>query len=121
MYPHLDISNVGNAEMQDLLINILRADLKFLYNYEYTVDELLDIPIIAIHGEEDERVNRYQIEQWKKETTASFNLISRSGGHRYIQHDGLFVTQLIQEEVSAQMLTVKRDLSFCNTQRNILH
>lgn len=111
LYPHLEMKNIGSAEMQDMLINILRADLQFLYNYEYHAEEPLNIPIIAIHGSEDERVKRHQIEQWEKETTASFNLVSRSGGHRYIQHDGEFVVQLIHEEANALMVLVEKNRS----------
>ncbi|HEY8935225.1 MAG TPA: thioesterase domain-containing protein, partial [Cyclobacteriaceae bacterium] len=108
-YPHLHINNIGNTEMQSLLINILRADLQFLYDYEYVMEEPLSIPIIAIHGDEDERVKRDQIEQWRKETTSSFNLLSRHGGHRYIQHDGEFVARLIQQEASTLKLITMKD------------
>ncbi|HEY9007788.1 MAG TPA: acyltransferase domain-containing protein [Ohtaekwangia sp.] len=99
MYPHLDITNIGDVEIQKLLINILRADLQFLYHYTFTQEAPLDIPIIAIHGSEDERVKRSQIEQWSRETSASFKLIPRSGGHRYIEHDAAFVTQLVQDVI----------------------
>lgn len=109
LYPHLALSNIGNEEMQALLINILRADLQFLYNYEYHREELLDIPIIAIHADDDERVSRHQIEQWEKETTASFKLISRSGGHRYIQLDSEFVVRLIEEEATGALVAVKNN------------
>jgi surfactin synthase thioesterase subunit len=106
-YPHLHISNIGNTEMQSLLINILRSDLQFLYNYEFTVEEPLDLPIIAIHGTADERVSLHQMEEWAKETAVSFNLLSRTGGHRYIEHDGEFVAFLIQEELTRTTLPEK--------------
>ncbi len=105
MYPHLALSNVGDVEIQSLMINILRADLQFLYHYEFITEEPLNIPIIAIHGSEDERVKRNQIEQWEKETAVSFNLISRTGGHRYIEHDGAFVAQLVQDNIYNRMVT----------------
>jgi acyl transferase domain-containing protein/surfactin synthase thioesterase subunit len=99
-YPHLHISNIGSTEMQNLLINILRADLQFLYNYEFTFEEPLNIPIIALHGDADERVKLHQMEEWEKETANSFRLISRTGGHRYIEHDGEFVAKLIEGELT---------------------
>jgi acyl transferase domain-containing protein/surfactin synthase thioesterase subunit len=108
MYPHLDINNIGDVEIQSLLINILRADLQFLYHYEFVREEPLNIPIVAIHGNEDERVKRHQMEEWEKETAASFKLIDRSGGHRYIEQDAVFVAQLVQEEIYSKTLqTVK--------------
>jgi surfactin synthase thioesterase subunit len=107
MYPHLALSNIGDVEIQNLMINILRADLQFLYHYEFITEEPLNIPIIAIHGAEDERVKRNQIEQWEKETAASFNLISRAGGHRYIEHDGAFVAQLVQDNIYSRMVSLQ--------------
>jgi surfactin synthase thioesterase subunit len=111
-YPHLHIDNIGSLEMQEILINILRADLKLLHNYEYTAEAPLSIPIIAIHGNEDERVKRNQIEQWEAETASSFRLIPRSGGHRYIQHDAEFVIQLIQDQATAQMTLAEKRTNF---------
>ncbi|MBT1704051.1 type I polyketide synthase [Chryseosolibacter indicus] len=99
LYPHLHIDNIGDVELQSMLVNILRADLQFLYSHKYTVEKPLDIPIIAIHGSEDERVKRHQIEAWEKETSVLFRLISRSGEHRYIAHDGEYVANLILQEI----------------------
>jgi len=108
-YPHLHIRNIGNSEMQSLLITILRADLQFLYHYDYKTEAPLALPITAVHGNEDERVSRIQIEQWEKETTSSFNLIPREGGHRYIQHDGEFVAQLVLKELNASIFTKNKN------------
>lgn len=97
-YPHLDIGNIGDEELQQLLMKILRADLELIYNYDYTHVQPLDVPIIAIHGNDDTRVRRHQIAQWEKETMANFKLIDRQGGHGYISHDSEFVAKLIMEE-----------------------
>jgi acyl transferase domain-containing protein/surfactin synthase thioesterase subunit len=99
LYPHLHINNIGDHELQGMLVNILRADLQFLYSHQYTVEAPLEIPIIAIHGSEDQRVKRNQIEAWQKETATSFKLISRKGEHRYIAHDAEFVSNLILQEI----------------------
>lgn len=100
MYPHLSLEQVGgNTQIQALMINILRQDLEFLYNYNFTQEEPLSLPIIAIHGNEDERVKRHQIEQWALESSAGFRLVPRSGGHRYIQHDADFVVGLVHQEM----------------------
>lgn len=116
LYPHLSLANVGSEEMQALLITMLKADLQLLYQYEYAEESLLNIPIVAIHAEDDKRVKRNQIEQWEKETTASFKLISRTGGHRYIQHDAEFVTKLIAQEVTQLVNREKKKLTTGLTQ-----
>jgi surfactin synthase thioesterase subunit len=99
LYPHLDLSVVKDEELQQMLIQILRADLQLLHSHQYRFEEPFNIPILAIHGQEDQRVARHQIEQWEKETFASFRLLSRPGGHRYIEHDGQFVAGLISSEL----------------------
>ena len=98
LYPHLDLSVIGDRELQQMLISILRADLQLLHSHQYRFEVPFNVPIIAIHGDDDQRVNRYQIEQWEKETFTSFRLVSRPGGHRYIEHDAEFVAGLIEEE-----------------------
>ncbi len=104
LYPHLDLSVIGDRELQQMLITILRADLQLLHSHQYRFEVPFNVPIIAIHGDDDQRVNRYQIEQWEKETFTSFRLVSRPGGHRYIEHDAEFVTDLIEQE--ARQLSV---------------
>lgn len=107
MYPHLDISVIKDAELQQMLIGILRADLELIYHYNYAHEEPLDVPIFAIHGKSDTRVKLHQIEQWEKETNTTFKLLQRPGGHRYIESDGPFVTGLIREEsVSRKIILV---------------
>lgn len=107
MYPHLDIKIIGDKELQQLLIGILKADLELIYNYEYAHEEPLDVPILAIHGDDDKRVKRHQIAQWERETNTTFKLVDRPGEHRYIEHDGEFVTNLIrQESIAKQIILV---------------
>jgi surfactin synthase thioesterase subunit len=103
LYPHLALSAIGSLEMQQMLISILKADLQLIHGYEYKREPLFSVPIVAIHGNEDERVKRHQIERWAEETDSSFELISRKGGHRYIQHDGEFVASLIKEKLELSM------------------
>jgi acyl transferase domain-containing protein/surfactin synthase thioesterase subunit len=99
LYPHLDLSVVKDEELQQMLIQILRADLQLLHSHQYHFEVPFNVPIVAIHGSEDQRVSQHQIEQWEKETFTSFRLVSRPGGHRYIEHDTDFVAGLIRSEL----------------------
>jgi acyl transferase domain-containing protein/surfactin synthase thioesterase subunit len=107
MFPHLDKANIGDEELQQLLLNLLRADLHLLNNYRYKKEEPINIPIVALHGDEDPRVKRDQAEKWHSETSAGCKVITRHGGHRYIDHDGNFLTALIQEEISVPVVVIK--------------
>lgn len=104
IFPHLDKKNIGDDELQQLLLALLRSDLQILNNYQYAKEELLNVPVVAIHGNEDNRVTREQAEKWNDETFASCKIITRQGGHRYIEHDGTFLTTTVKEEVSVPVI-----------------
>lgn len=104
MFPHLDKANIGDEELQQLLLKLLRSDLHLLNNYRYQKEAPLNIPVVAIHGDEDPRVKREQADKWNEETSAGSRIITRSGGHRYIEHDAVFLTTLLQEEISVPVV-----------------
>jgi len=99
LFPHLDNDNIGDESLQQMLLNLLRTDLQLINNYEYVSEEPLNIPIVVIHGMSDDWVKAEQAEQWRRETIASFKVISRPGGHRYIEDDAEFLTSLIRKSI----------------------
>lgn len=101
MFPHLRKENIGDDELQQLLLNLLRADLHLLNNYRFKKEESLNIPLIVVHGDSDPRVKNEQAEKWSEETTALCKVITRPGGHRYIEQDREYLTALIEDEVYA--------------------
>jgi acyl transferase domain-containing protein/surfactin synthase thioesterase subunit/acyl carrier protein len=107
MFPHLDKKAVDDDELHQLLIDLIRTDLLLLNNYTYEKEQPLNIPVIVLHGDNDERVKPEQAEKWCIETRESCKVISRPGGHRYIEHDGEFLTSLIIHEISVPV-TVRR-------------
>ena len=100
IFPHLHIAHTGDWELQQQLLNLMRADLHLINKYRYEKQEPLNIPLIALHGSADLRVRKDQAERWKEETAATFKLFTRPGGHRYIEHDHRFVTALILREAT---------------------
>jgi acyl transferase domain-containing protein/surfactin synthase thioesterase subunit len=101
MYPHLN--GIADFEIRNLFINILRADLQLLYNYEFVREEPIDIPIVAIHGIGDDRVSSMQMHGWKDQTTGAFEFFSRPGGHRYIEQDGIFIATLLEKQINSKI------------------
>ena len=101
MFPHLQSGNIPDIELQQMLLKMLRSDLHLLNNYAYKANDPLNIPITAIHGNEDLRVSLKQMEKWKDETSADFTVISRPGGHRYIENDAEFISELLKQEMTA--------------------
>jgi surfactin synthase thioesterase subunit len=90
---------MGDESLYHLLLNLLRADLRLLNNYRYVNDDPLLVPLVIIHGSNDVRVKKDQAEQWQQETISTCKIISRPGGHRYIENDTEFLTALIRENI----------------------
>ncbi|MES2733190.1 MAG: SDR family oxidoreductase [Bacteroidota bacterium] len=98
-FPHLSHERIADMELQQLLVTMLRSDLQLLTNYHYQADAVFNIPIIALHGDQDARVKAAHLAGWQTETQESFQLITRNGGHRYIEHDAPFLAQLVNKEL----------------------
>jgi surfactin synthase thioesterase subunit len=99
LFPHLDKVNIGDDELQTVLVGLLRKDLQLIGSYRYVKEDPLPVPLVVIHGIDDTRVKKEQSEQWRRETSSSFRVISRPGGHRYIDDDADFLISLIQEDI----------------------
>jgi acyl transferase domain-containing protein/surfactin synthase thioesterase subunit/acyl carrier protein/NADP-dependent 3-hydroxy acid dehydrogenase YdfG len=99
-FPYLNKTTIKDDELHQLLLSLLRTDLKLINSYEYLKEEVLDIPLVVVHGRDDERVRTDQAERWCDETWNSCMVICRPGGHRYIEQDGEFLTALIQKEIA---------------------
>jgi surfactin synthase thioesterase subunit/acyl carrier protein len=99
MFPHLDKATIGDDALQVMLVDLLRKDLQLIGSYQYVKEDPLPVPLVIIHGIDDSRVKKEQSDQWRRETSSSFRVISRPGGHRYIDDDAEFLTSLIQEDI----------------------
>lgn len=89
---------IGDEELFQLLIKRLRADLLLFNNYSYTPEMPLPLPLVIIHGKDDERTTGKCIDDWHSETSVSMKVISRPGGHQYIRDDLHFLAALLREE-----------------------
>lgn len=98
IFPHIDEERMSDAEMRQLLITRLRADLLVLNNYLYHKEEKLDIPFVALHGKEDLRIKENEVAKWEGETADGFSFLSRPGGHGFLESDALFMTTLVNEK-----------------------
>lgn len=73
-----------SAELMQLLVPILRADLAVCETYVYEADRPLDCPISACGGLQDAVVSREHLEAWREQTSASFSLHMFPGDHFYL-------------------------------------
>jgi surfactin synthase thioesterase subunit len=69
---YIPASIAGNAELVDVLLPVLEADLQALAAYNYTPGDPLDLPIVAVRGDRDPHVSDTDLATWSEETTGSF-------------------------------------------------
>jgi medium-chain acyl-[acyl-carrier-protein] hydrolase len=76
---------LANAELMELLLPVIRADLHAVETHEYRPQPPLDVPIWAFGGLDDHDVPEESIEQWRHHTRAPFQARMLQGGHFFIQ------------------------------------
>ncbi|HEY2391542.1 MAG TPA: alpha/beta fold hydrolase [Candidatus Angelobacter sp.] len=74
-----------HAELQELILPLLRADFEIVDTYEYASEAPLACPITVYGGEQDGRVPIESLTAWKKQTSTKYNLRMLSGGHFFIE------------------------------------
>ncbi|MBT1698182.1 alpha/beta fold hydrolase [Fulvivirgaceae bacterium PWU4] len=94
-------SKAADSHLKQSLQKLLKDDLRLLKHYRYVPEAPLTVPLVVVHGSDDPRVSQTQAERWEMETNADIEVIARPGGHRYIEHDSKFLTDLIRKEMDA--------------------
>lgn len=74
-----------SAEVMDLLLPVLRADLESYETYTYLPGAPLTLPILALGGADDANVSEAQLLDWRTYTTGAFEAAMLTGGHFFPQ------------------------------------
>lgn len=75
---------LNNAELMQLLLPTLRADFAVIETYYYTHEPPLDCSISALGGLQDWKTNPANLEAWRAQTQAAFDLQLFQGDHFFI-------------------------------------
>lgn len=73
--------------MVDLILPGLRADFAALETYTYRTEDPLGYPILALGANNDQRVNRDELDAWEQQTKLHFERRLLEGGHFFIHSD----------------------------------
>ena len=87
------------AELMELLLPGLRADISVCDTYIHVEDDLLDCPIGAYGGEKDHEVSREELAAWQQQTREPFTLIMFPGDHFFLQTAQLALLQTVSDEL----------------------
>lgn len=75
-----------NAELMDLLLPTIRADMEMCNTHVCDPEPPLDCPITVFGGLDDRVSSRSCLEGWREHTTRPFTLRMFPGGHFFIQN-----------------------------------
>jgi medium-chain acyl-[acyl-carrier-protein] hydrolase len=89
-----------NAELMQMLLPILKADLEVCDTYIFLPSEPLGTPISAFGGLKDIYVTREALLAWKELTSSSFSLRMFPGDHFYVNTDRPMLLQALARELT---------------------
>lgn len=75
---------VEKAELLELLLPALRADIQMVETYRYAEESPLDVEILALGGTDDPAVSAADLAGWSRHTTRSCSVRQFPGGHFFL-------------------------------------
>jgi surfactin synthase thioesterase subunit len=89
-----------DAQLMELFIPILRADLAVCETYSYATAPPLDCPITAFGGLHDRRVSYDELKAWREQTRTLFSLRMFPGDHFFLNTARPLLLQAIVQELA---------------------
>jgi pyochelin biosynthesis protein PchC len=75
-----------NPELKRLFLQALRADYQLIAHHSMSPDGILQAPIAAYYGDQDEGIDAESISAWSTATKSTFSARRFTGGHFYLTH-----------------------------------
>jgi medium-chain acyl-[acyl-carrier-protein] hydrolase len=94
---------LADREMLTLYLPVLRADLEMIENYVYTPEPPLECPITVFGGTDDPTVTCNQLEEWRRQTSAGFNVRMFPGDHFFPKRCREAFVEAVGEECQAAL------------------
>ena len=92
---------VDNPELMELLLPLLRSDLRLYETYVYDHEAPLDCPISAFAGFEDEEVSREELAAWCGQTRSRFSMQMFPGNHFFLNgNQSNDLLEIISKDIS---------------------
>ncbi|MET7834699.1 thioesterase II family protein [Micromonospora sediminicola] len=88
-----------HPELRELLLPALTSDFAWVDGYRHHPGPPLDVPLIALAGEEDPGVRPPAMAGWSRHTTASFQLHTLPGGHLFLRTAAEETARLVAGEL----------------------
>lgn len=92
---------LAEAELLDMMLPALRADLAVYETYVYRQRPKLSVPIIACGGRNDVRVSPVELAAWREQAADHFGQYLFAGNHFYLNDARPQLLQLIERTLAA--------------------
>ncbi len=89
----------NNAELLQLFLPTLRADITSIENYQYEDESPLSCPLLALGGTEDTQVAPAELAAWRRHTTGEFVQKMIPGGHFFVTERRSETIRLVEREL----------------------
>lgn len=89
-----------HAELMELILPIMRADLEVCETYAYQAEEPLPFPITAFGGSEDPGLTQEDLRAWREQTQGAFQLRMFAGDHFFVDGQRANVMRVIREQLA---------------------
>jgi len=90
-----------DSGMMELFLPTIRADFAVVETYQYAPSNVLDCPIIALHGDQDRETTRNDALAWRLHASSAFRLHRFQGDHFFLHSAKGAILGLIKNAVSS--------------------
>jgi pyochelin biosynthesis protein PchC len=73
-----------NPELRQLYLPTVRADYRLIAGHRITVKRVIEAPVAAYYGDQDEDIEEQSISTWSTVTNSTFTARRFNGGHFYL-------------------------------------
>jgi medium-chain acyl-[acyl-carrier-protein] hydrolase len=98
-----------HPEFLELLLPVLRADLEIYETYRYVPAAPLDLPLLALGGEDDRNVQQSEVHDWAAYTNGPFEAEMLPGGHFFVQENIGLTTDRVRDFLSRVVPATARE------------
>lgn len=92
---------LADPEMRELLLPVLRADVRLHETYTPSFEGPLSVPVLSVRGREDALVGPAEAAEWGRATTGKVTVAEPAGGHMYLAERPGELLELVAAEVRA--------------------
>jgi medium-chain acyl-[acyl-carrier-protein] hydrolase len=92
-----------NAELMQVMMPALRADMTISETYRYTPEEPLDCSISAFCGMQDSEASYDAVQAWREQARGSFRMRMLPGDHFFLRSQQTLLLQAISQDIKRSL------------------